>query len=383
VARYPRLLSHHVELIAGTSAGGLLGLLLASGYTPLECRDIYVQAAKDIFTQTSTGAFTSRTWFPGVLQAKHSSAALKAMLTTYLGDRRFDDLKHYTLITSFRVDGMPSSHALHEGPRDPRDDAKKGWRPAVFSNLPFVEGVAHPDDDLLCVEAGMRTSAAPVFLPIHDGYADGALFAANPSLVAATKALAHFPGLRRADMRVLSLGAGCWPTKIETSDKTGDWGISQWAPHLLALLLDSNSLSTELLTTFLLGSARGIHRIDPVFAEAIAIDDVEAVPRLVQLGEEMDLSATFAFLDRELSAPSRPFHGLDEDHHPEAEPYAKAFSKPAEIGEDYHDDEAEPYAKAFSRPFSNEAGEDSYHDAWYQTTLLNNWDRAGRRPQGP
>ena len=39
-----------VDLIAGTSAGGILALMLASGYTPQECEDLYSFAAPHIFT---------------------------------------------------------------------------------------------------------------------------------------------------------------------------------------------------------------------------------------------------------------------------------------------------------------------------------------------
>lgn len=38
-----------VDFVCGTSAGGILALLLASGYTPSACNDIYKFAAPHIF----------------------------------------------------------------------------------------------------------------------------------------------------------------------------------------------------------------------------------------------------------------------------------------------------------------------------------------------
>jgi hypothetical protein len=39
---YPGFLRQHVDLIAGSSTGGLIALLLGAGYTPEECVDVYM-----------------------------------------------------------------------------------------------------------------------------------------------------------------------------------------------------------------------------------------------------------------------------------------------------------------------------------------------------
>ena len=39
--KYPNFLRSHVDLIAGSSTGGLIGLLLAAGYSSEECIEIY------------------------------------------------------------------------------------------------------------------------------------------------------------------------------------------------------------------------------------------------------------------------------------------------------------------------------------------------------
>jgi hypothetical protein len=39
----------------------------------------------------------------------------------------------------------------------------------VFCNLPKGAGRVEPDNDLLVVDAAMRTSAAPTFFPVYQG----------------------------------------------------------------------------------------------------------------------------------------------------------------------------------------------------------------------
>ena len=197
--RFPELLDR-VSLVAGTSTGGILALLLAAGYSPADCVRIYEDEGPAVFRKPLIGGLLSY-----LFKAKYEPIALAQLADRYLGKRTMGDLDKFVLVTAFRVDDKPSQHAVHN---QPGDDERRGWRPAVFSNLPFVPGVAIPDSALLCRDAGLRTSAAPTLFPLHQGYADGVLTANNPSLVAVGKVLAHFPKLKRSEMRVLSIGGG-------------------------------------------------------------------------------------------------------------------------------------------------------------------------------
>jgi patatin-like phospholipase/acyl hydrolase len=55
-------------------------------------------------------------------------------------------------------------------------------------------------------DAAMRTSAAPTYFPVYRGYTDGGLVANNPSIVAVTKAMAHYSNVNPKNVAVLSLG---------------------------------------------------------------------------------------------------------------------------------------------------------------------------------
>jgi patatin-like phospholipase/acyl hydrolase len=52
----------------------------------------------------------------------------------------------------------------------------------------------------------MRTSAAPTYFPVFRGYTDGGLVANNPSILAISKAMAHYPNVNMKNVAVLSLG---------------------------------------------------------------------------------------------------------------------------------------------------------------------------------
>ena len=79
--------------------------------------------------------------------------------------------------------------------------------PAVFSNIPKLDGKLEPDLDLYAWDAAMRTSAAPTYFPSHKGYVDGAMFANNPSMLAVSKACAHFPKVTPENTVVLLLAS--------------------------------------------------------------------------------------------------------------------------------------------------------------------------------
>jgi predicted acylesterase/phospholipase RssA len=266
-----RIVRHHpnflkeIDFICGTSAGGLISLLLASGYSPEECCEIYMYAAPHIF-----GHNPWRIINPS--RSRYSDKSKQELMQYYFGNRRMKDLKMTAAVIAFRLDGRKSkTHSFFN---------QEGWRPAVFSNMPRADSMVEPDDDLLVWEAAMRTSAAPTFFPVFQGYTDGGIVANNPSILAVTKAMAHYPHVNTKNVSVLSIGAGNFPRHTDifssiheerdaplvipgqvgsSSQSDGgplahaDWGIRQWVPFLLDILLDGESVTTELVMHYLLG----------------------------------------------------------------------------------------------------------------------------------
>jgi hypothetical protein len=165
-----------------------------------------------------------------------------------------------------QVDGSPGLSNTPE---------QKRWQPILLSNIPRGDySLREPDSDLPAREAAMRTSAAPTFFPLHGGYADGAVFANNPSLVGVAKIKAHYPHFKMADMRVLSLGTGGFPYSIDMhGNENADWGLRQWAPHLVDMLFDASAVNVDMTLRLLMGD-ENYHRLDPPLPWKIDLDDV-------------------------------------------------------------------------------------------------------------
>lgn len=80
-----------------------------------------------------------------------------------------------------------------------------------------------------------------------------------------------------------------------------DWGIRQWAPYLLDLLLSGDSVTTEMVMHYMMAHSNLYHRFDLKLPRAIALDDVTSIDELIQLGEDVDISATLNFVSDHFS----------------------------------------------------------------------------------
>jgi len=124
----------------------------------------------------------------------------------------------------------------------------------------------------------------------------------NPSILAVSKAMAHYSHVTPRRIALLSIGAGHYPRfanltpekaprerplmiegqAMDTMPLRVDWGIRQWIPYLLGetrlflvcagcdccllildLILDGDSITTEMVMYYLLAGTNMYHRIDP------------------------------------------------------------------------------------------------------------------------
>jgi len=260
-----------VDLLAGTSTGGLIALALAAGRTPSQIRSLYETQGSAIFDRSAWRAITS---LGSLIGAKYDSGNLARVAEPLFGAAtRLGDLGKRVLIASFDLDS---------GPDDPRG---RTWKPKLFHNFPGPDTDAHE----LAWKVGLYTSAAPTYFPPVDGFVDGGVFAANPAMCALAQTQdPRIPeGIRLEDVVLLSMGTGTSLQFIE--EKQPDWGDAQWIEPLLAIMLDGVSGIADYQCRRILGGR--YFRMAPVFptGTAVAMDDADMVPYMAELAAAVDI----------------------------------------------------------------------------------------------
>ncbi len=270
-----------VDLFAGTSTGSIIALALAYSLSTREISTIYARDAPKIFAVSLTDRLLDG---GGLIGPRYRVRRLGALLRGVFHDLRLVDLDKRVLVPAFRLDGA-----------DPTDSHRR-WRPQLFHNFPD----AGANEQLTARQVALYSSAVPAVFASVDGYVDGGVYAANPTLCAIAQTLASAQaatgGLGIDRLHVLSVGTGLGSLRIE-GDRL-DWGLMQWARPLLGLVLDAGTAAVDFQARHLLGSA--YHRLNPwIEGEPIMLDDVEAIPRLERIAATASLDSTVAWLDQQ------------------------------------------------------------------------------------
>jgi predicted acylesterase/phospholipase RssA len=270
------------DLYAGTSTGGILAVALAAGLTPSQCGDLYQQNGKAIFA--SRGALDIFTLHGDeFFRADYEQTGLRKALEAQLGTKKLKDLPKRVLIPALDM---------------------RNWRPKFFDS--------EDDGDLLAVDVALATAAAPTYFPAHgwksDGaatttcFADGGLFANNPSDSAL--AYASSIGTNLSGVRMLSLGTGADAPPTPTAPAPLDWGFKQWivsSPHyLLSALFDASVDASHFRSREQLGDR--YFRIQPKLTEHVDMDDPGKIPDLLVMGDKYPLDEAIAWLDARQAA---------------------------------------------------------------------------------
>jgi patatin-like phospholipase/acyl hydrolase len=267
-----------VDLIAGTSTGGLLALGIARGKCLDEIHDFYVVDGPEIFDDS---------WIDDLLDlgklrgADYKTAPMRRVLKRVLGENTtLGQLDKNVLITAFDLD--------NEHP----DESKRTWKPKLFHNFKSTSG--NKDDRReLAYKVGLYTAAAPTYFPSVDGYVDGGVFANNPSMCALAQTqderYVSYPK-NMNDVVLLSLGTGTSLYHIKR--KNLDWGYAQWIKPLISLILDGISGIADYQCTQMLRDR--YHRLAPVFPPNVSIpmDAVKKIPDMISFAESLRLQET-------------------------------------------------------------------------------------------
>lgn len=217
------------DLIAGTSAGGIIALALGAGLRPADIVLHYRRLAVTVFPEAR------RRWWrlPARLRrTAYAQQPLRDALHGVFGARLLGDSDKRLVIPSWDV--QCGQVHLFKTPHDAR--LTRDWK------IPMVD-------------VALATSAAPTFLPAArvDGHRliDGGVWANNPSVVAIAEAVSVL-GVPLHAIRVLNVGTTAEVTNHPK--KLDDGGLAVWAPRAAPLLLTASSRGTQGIAEHLTGT---------------------------------------------------------------------------------------------------------------------------------
>ena len=249
--RTSRRIAELVDMIAGTSTGGILACALGKP-DPLpaaEIASLYVEEGPRIFDRSLLKQITS---LGGYLDERYSSSGLEKALDRYLGDTPMSAATLPLVLTTYDTE----ARAIH---------------------LLRSEG-EHSGASM--VDAAHATSAAPTYFePVRlDGACliDGGVFATNPALVA----YAELGG--RLDL-LLSLGTG-EHTRPLPFEKVKGWGQLEWARPVIDVVFDGGQDAVDLQLRALLSN--GYVRLQTQLTQASDDLDDASSDNLERLREE-------------------------------------------------------------------------------------------------
>ncbi len=258
-----------VDMIAGTSTGGILALALANGMKPAELAELYYELGPIIFKDNLLDEVRD---LGRMIGADYGTKNLRSELEKIFADTRLRDLDKRVLITAFDLD---NEAVLPE---------ERSWKPKFFHNFPGVDS----DGEQHAADVALYSSAAPTYFPSVDGYIDGGVVANHPGMVALSQTQdqrSEIPDRPRVDeIRLLSIGTGQVLSYIQ--GPIHNWGLVQWAKPLLNLMLDAVSGVPDFQCRQMLGAK--YHRLNYTFPDGkgIELGEWKKRDRLVGIGRK-------------------------------------------------------------------------------------------------
>jgi uncharacterized protein len=263
----------HVELLAGTSTGGILALALAKGMPPSQLVALYREWGARIFGSRDA---LDRMAGPAdeLWRADYDNLqGLRSALEPHFGGLRLGELPRRVLIPTFDLCAEDAAGGEH-------------WKPKFLHNYESPGN----DGDVGVLDAALRTTAAPTYFPSYQGAIDGGVVVNNPALCAVSRALKA--GVPLQSIAVLSVGTGFSPYKIP--GERLDWGKTQWMGRIVQLMLEGMTGVADYQCTQILGDR--YMRLDAQLEEPIGLDAADRVDDLIEVAEALPLDQAVAWL---------------------------------------------------------------------------------------
>jgi len=237
------------DLIAGTSAGGIVALALGAGLSPAEIAGHYLELVAKVFPRRRQGKWrASRLVRPG-----YSGDTLRKALTEVLGDRLLGQSNKRLLVPSWDV----QSGEVH-----------------IFKTPHSTRLIR--DWNVQMVDVALATSAAPTYFPAATvdsaRLIDGGVFANNPSVFAIGEAKSML-GVPLDAIRVLNIGTMAPFT--DHSDRLDNAGLGRWGVAAVPMILAASSASSSGLAQHLIGFENFVRMDATVPPGLFALDRID------------------------------------------------------------------------------------------------------------
>lgn len=228
-------ISQLFDLIAGTSTGGIIALMLAmpdkggkQKYSAEDVKNLYIRLGKQVFHRSLVRCITS---LGSLTDAKYSAKPLERCLIEYFGDTRLDRALTDVLVPAYEMETSTPTFFKSSYAKDPW---KSSENPALW-------------------QVARATSAAPTYFPpfslCHpfspcDGisFIDGGIFANNPAVCAFSEAYATYG--REEDYLLVSLGTG-EHHKSYPYEQIKHWGLLEWARPIFDTTMNAASATVD------------------------------------------------------------------------------------------------------------------------------------------
>jgi predicted acylesterase/phospholipase RssA len=246
------------RLYAGTSTGSIISASLAAGMTASRIHELYLQLGATIFRKSW------RTLLFPLTGYRYPRQPLENALHDQLGDLKMKDLwKDMSLrdvvITAFDV---------------------------LANETCFIKPWKLQYQDWSLVKAVLASSCVPTYFPpVDDRYVDGGVGSySNPCYIAAYE-LSFCLGWNPEETTLLSLGTGRGPSAVKHGEPERFQAWDWLDPVLDAFLASASDQQVRLVDTFF--KKLDFRRFQVDMAEALPMDDPEAIPLLIEYGTQM------------------------------------------------------------------------------------------------
>lgn len=252
-------LADHVDLIVGTSTGGIIALGLASGKSGEEMLDFYCSEGARIFGKPRR----LRKWW----RPKYDRGPLDEVLRREFGNLKMNDLDNHVCITAYELVAGTT----------------RVWKDDHHAKL--TGGGEQLVWKVAAATAAAPTFFAPVQLGAQDSHVDGGIWANNPAMVGITEAV-RYGGRNLGDVRLLSVGTTTRIFGVESHAAASRMGVIQWIRKARDLLLgDSVSMAADQQARLILPDG-SYHRVNTETANKFDLDDYKGCQSLRELGEQ-------------------------------------------------------------------------------------------------